>query len=420
MSSFIKKDILVFWRDRKEILMALLLPIILIVILNFAFSGLFKDDEEAIHIDIALLVADDEKVGKEQFEHAVKETELSPTEKEKVLDEAANLNPVGLIHDFLINPEIQDWITIKEISEQEATKQVNNGDLDAIIRIPEGFTYEVLSVVLLDERPNHIPVNILAKDPSTEVGALQDIVHNFVHSLNVQFALGSTGETVYAEPVLPQGGREVVEGIDTYSISQYFTIAISTLFALFLAQTVALKTVTEKRERVVNRILLTNSNPINFLLGKTVSTFILVCIQMVITFTAVQLLLSVFPGKTLEFWVGLVVIMIAFSLTVAGLSSLFTSIVLHLSDSNTASGLFTLIIMGLGVLGGSFFPLEGLPNVFQKIGEWTPNGLTQTTAIKWIQFSDMSDLFFPLTVLTAISIVCFAISMSIFPNRGRI
>lgn len=420
MSSFIKKDILVFWRDRKEILMALLLPIILIVILNFAFSGLFKDDEEAIHIDIALLVADDEKVGKEQFEHAVKETELSPTEKEKVLDEAANLNPIGLIHDFLINPEIQDWITIKEISEQGATKQVNNGDLDAIIRIPEGFTYEVLSVVLLDERPNHIPVNILAKDPSTEVGALQDIVHNFVHSLNVQFALGSTGETVYAEPVLPQGGREVVEGIDTYSISQYFTIAISTLFALFLAQTVALKTVTEKRERVVNRILLTNSNPINFLLGKTVSTFILVCIQMVITFTAVQLLLSVFPGKTLDFWVGLVVIMIAFSLTVAGLSSLFTSIVLHLSDSNTASGLFTLIIMGLGVLGGSFFPLEGLPNVFQKIGEWTPNGLTQTTAIKWIQFSDMSDLFFPLTVLTAISIVCFAISMSIFPNRGRI
>lgn len=192
------------------------------------------------------------------------------------------------------------------------------------------------------------------------------------------------------------------------------------MFALFLAQTVALKTVTEKRERVVNRILLTNSNPINFLLGKTVSTFILVCIQMVITFTAVQLLLSVFPGKTLEFWVGLVVIMIAFSLTVAGLSSLFTSIVLHLSDSNTASGLFTLIIMGLGVLGGSFFPLEGLPNVFQKIGEWTPNGLTQTTAIKWIQFSDMSDLFFPLTVLTAISIVCFAISISIFPNRGRI
>lgn len=211
MSSFIKKDILVFWRDRKEILMALLLPIILIVILNFAFSGLFKDDEEAIHIDIALLVADDEKVGKEQFEHAVKETELSPTEKEKVLDEAANLNPVGLIHDFLINPEIQDWITIKEISEQEATKQVNNGDLDAIIRIPEGFTYEVLSVVLLDERPNHIPVNILAKDPSTEVGALQDIVHNFVHSLNVQFALGSTGETVYAEPVLPQGEEKLLK-----------------------------------------------------------------------------------------------------------------------------------------------------------------------------------------------------------------
>lgn len=419
MGSFIKKDLLIFWRDRKEILMALLLPIILIVILNFAFSGLFNDEEDAIHIDIALLIADDEKMGKEQFENAVKEKNLSSSEEKKLLAVATDLNPVRMIHDFFKNPDNQKWVTVKEISEQEATKKVENGDLDAMIKIPKGFTYGVLSSVLLGEPSNNTPFKILAKEQSTEVGTLQDIVNNFVNSLNMQFALGSKGEYVSTEPVLPQGGKEVVEGIDTYTISQYFTIAIGTLFALFLAQTVALKTVTEKRERVFNRIILTNSNPIKFLLGKTVSTFILVVVQMLITFISVQLLLSVFPGKTIEFWMGLGVIILAFSLTVAGLSALFTSISLHLSDSNTASGLFTLIIMGLGVFGGSFFPLEGLPQIFQEIGEWTPNGRTQTTIIEWIQFSIMSDLAFPLIVLFATFIVSFVISISIFPKRGR-
>lgn len=418
MGSFIKKDLLVFWRDRKEILMAVLLPIVLCVILNFAYSGLFNKDEEAIHIDIALLMADDEKMGKEQFENAVQEKDLSAIEKERMLAEASKLKPVELIHGFLRNPEIKEWVSIKELSESEAEKQVKNGNLDAIIKIPEGFTYDILSnVILLDEQFN-MPVQIIAKEQSNELGMLQEIVNNFVNSLNMQFALGNKEELVSAEPLLPQGGREVVEGIDTYTISQYFTIAIGTMFSLFLAQTVALKTVTEKRERVFNRILLTNSNPINFLLGKTVATFILVCLQMSIIFIAVQLLLNVFPGKTVDFWMGLVVIMLAFSLTVAGLSALFTSITLHLNDSNAASGLFTLIIIGLGVVGGSFFPLDGLPKIMQKIGEWTPNGLAQTAIIEWIQYSNMSDLFFPLIVLISTFVVCFVIGMSIFPRRG--
>lgn len=419
MGAFIKKDLLVFWRDRKEILMALLLPILIIVILNVAFSGLFKD-EKAMQIDISVVQEDDVKKGKEQFAAAVEAKGLSPEEKSAVLAGADQLDPVKLIHDFLNSSDLKEWVTVKDFSEQEAAEQVENGELDAIIKIPEGFTFESLSGVLLGETSQG-SVTILAEEESAEVSTLQEVVHTFINTVNTQFALGSQGEAT-AEPILPQGGKEVVkgdDGSDAYTISQYFTIAIGTLFALFMAQTVSLKTMTEKREQVFNRILLTNSHPLSFLIGKTVSAFILAILQFAITLTVVQLVLNVFPDKSFTFWAGLMVVLIAFALTVGGLSALFTALTLHLSDTNAASGISTLVIMGFGVLGGSFFPLEGLPDPIQKIGEWTPNGLTQTALIEWVQYSHFNDLLFPITFLLGVFIICFAISVSIFPKRGR-
>ncbi|EOR22415.1 ABC transporter permease [Cytobacillus oceanisediminis] len=419
MGSFIKKDLLVFWRDRKEMLMTLLLPIIIIVVLNYAFAGIFNDDKEATKLDIAFVQVDDEEKGFVQFKEKIQQLGLSQAEKETMLEHVENLSPITLIRNFINNPDVKEWVNAKELTWEEATDQVESGELDAIIRVPEGFTYEVLSTVMLGDKST-TALTIHAAKQSTEVTTLQNIVNEFVNSLNMNFALGREGTLSAAEPILPQGGREVVEGIDTYTISQYFIIAIGTLFGLFLAQSVALKTVTEKRERVFNRILLTNSNPMHFLLGKTVSTFILAWLQLMITITVTQLLLNIFPDKSVSFWFGMVLVFTSFSLMVAGLSAIFTSITLNLKDSNAVSGLTTLIIMSLGVLGGSFFPLEGFPELLQRIGEWTPNGLTMIAMIEYIQFSQFSDLLLPIVVLVAMSVVCFVIGMFMFPKRGRV
>lgn len=400
-------------------LMTLLLPIIIIVVLNYAFAGIFNDDKEATKLDIAFVQVDDEEKGLVQFKEKVQQLGLSQAEQETMLEHVENLSPITLIRNFINNPDVKEWVNAKELTWEEATDQVENGELDAIIRVPEGFTYEVLSTVILGDKST-TALTIHAEKQSTEVTTLQNIVNEFVNSLNMNFALGREGTLLAAEPILPQGGREVVEGIDTYTISQYFIVAIGTLFGLFLAQSVALKTVTEKRERVFNRILLTNSNPMHFLLGKTVSTFILTWLQLMITITVTQLLLNIFPDKSVSFWFGMVLVFTSFSLMVAGLSAIFTSITLNLKDSNAVSGLTTLIIMSLGILGGSFFPLEGFPELLQRIGEWTPNGLTMTAMIEYIQFSQFSDLLLPIMVLVTMSVVCFVIGMFMFPKRGRV
>lgn len=420
MSSFFKKDLLVFWRDRKEILLAVFLPIILIVILNTVFSGLFSSDAESIQIDLGMVLEDDETAGLEQFAKKVEGLDIAPEEKQRILEQAMQIGVNQQLTGFFKHPELTEWVTVQEVTEEEAQKLVESEELDAYIKIPNGFTDTVLSSSMLGIE-SKLGVTIHAKEQSTELSTIEDVVHQFINTVNMQIALGQTGELNQAtQPELPQGGKELVADVDSYTFSQYFTIGISTLCALFIAQTVALKTITEKRERVFNRIILSNSRPFHYLMGKVLSTFCLAWIQMMMTYMMIQLLLDVFPDKTATFWIGLFLMISLFSLAVAGLSGVFTSIALNIKDTNNAAGIFTMVIMTLGALGGSFFPLQALPGFIQKIGEWTPSGVTQIALIQFIQYEKLQDLVIPLSLLFAFFVLCLLIALYTFPRRGRI
>jgi len=416
MRSFLRKDLLIYWRDRKEVLISLLAPIVLIIILNFAFSGMFGEGAVDLDMNVGIVLEDDEALGLQQFEQRISEMDLP--EKEFLIEQAALLSPVGLIEGLFNNPELSEWITTEQLSEKDAKKRVANGELDALIKVPAKFTHDVLSQVLLSE-PAETALILQVEEHSTESNVLQNIIDNYMDTLNFQFALNSVTDGEVLEPILPQGGSEVVEGVEEYNITQYFTIAMSSLFALFLASAVAMKTTTEKRERVFNRILLTNHNPFSYLLGKTISAFCLAWLQLVIVFTVSQLLLDVFPEKSLAFWLGILLIISFFSLTIAGLSALFTTLVLNMNNSEAASGLFNIIIMSLAAVGGNFFPIQAFPDWLQKIGGWTPNGLSLSVIMEWAQFGDPVALVMPMIKLFCFFIGCLIIGMFLFPRRGR-
>lgn len=397
--------------------MAVFLPLILIVILNVTYANVFTDQSESVHIDLGMVQEDVGVI--EQFEAKVVSLDLPLAEKQRMVDHAKQLDLNQQIASFFKNPDLAEWVTVQELKEEEAKQLVEKGELDAYVKIPEGFTDTVLSSSMLGIQ-SEAGLTIHAKEQSTELSALEDVIHQFITTINMQFALGQTGVLDQAtEPVLPQGGKELVEDVAGYTLPQYFTIGISTLCALFIAQTIAVKTVTEKRERVFNRIILSNRHPFHYLMGKILSSFCLAWIQLMLTYVSIQLLLDVFPHQSVSFWIGISLMISFFALTVAGLSAVFTSIALNLKDTDGASGVFTLIIMTFGALGGSFFPLQELPMFIQKIGEWIPNGITQTALIQFIQYTSLKDLILPLSLLFGFFIVCLAIAVCIFPRRGR-
>jgi ABC-2 type transport system permease protein len=419
MISFFKKDLLVFWRDRKEVLIALLAPILIIIVLNFAFSGITFDDAGDLDINAGLVLEDDEAAGLEQFEETLQGMDLPEMEIEAMMEQAHALSPSGIMVSMFDEPEIRDWIHTRELREGEAKDQVENGDLDAIVKIPEGFTYDILSQVILDQ-PANTSIHLQIEDHSIETNILSDMIDNYMETFNFQFALGAVTEGQTEDAVLPEGGREVInENAVEIDIAQYFTAAMSTLFALFIASTVAAKTETEKRERVFNRILLTNSRPFSYLMGKIISSFCLAWLQLMLVFFATDLLLGVFPDKSAEFWLGLIVIVTFFSLVVAGLSAILTSLMLRLKNVNAAQGLSTMFIMLIAALGGNFFPLEGSPEWLQAFSEWMPTGITISLFTELLQNGDTISFAVPLMKQSGFFIGFLLIGILLFPERGR-
>lgn len=419
MISFIKKDLLVFWRDRKEVLISLLAPILILIVLNVAFSGISFDDAGEMDLSFGLVLEDDEAAGLQQFEETLLEMDLPEMEIDAMLEQAKTLSPSGVMVSLFKDPELNSWIHTIEMNEEEAKKQVENGELVAIIKIPEGFTYDVLRQVMLNQ-PADTAIRFQIEEHSLETDILAGVIDNYMETLNFQFALGAVTEGEVSEPALPQGGREVItENAVEIDLAQYYTIAMSSLFALFIAATVAAKTATEKRERVFNRILLTNSHPFSYLMGKVISTFCMAWIQLMLVFVATDLMLGIFPEKSTEFWLGIIVIVTFFSLTIAGLSAIFTSLTLRMNNINTANGLFTMVVMVLAALGGNFFSLEQFPGWVQALSQWTPTGVTINLFTEFLQSGNAISFVVPLMKQFGFFIGFLVIGILVFPERGR-
>ncbi|WP_062049009.1 ABC transporter permease [Bacillus sp. JCM 19034] len=420
MWSFIKKDLLLFWRDRKELVTILTLPIVLVLILNFAFSGMFgSDGEERLDLQLAIVNEDDEIEGLAMLEEKLMaEVSFGEDEVMPFVEYASYVRPVSLLFDYLNSDEMSEWLTVHKMQEAEAVAKVEEGELDGILVIPNGFTVDSLYAVFVGE-PSTTSLIYKMERETNNSGAIYQIVQGFIEHMNYEFALQEIGESQAAEVFLPEGGFEAVGAGERFTVAQYFTIAMGVLFSLFVAVTVATKTGEELRQQVFNRILLTNSHPLRFLLGKIASTICLVWLQIMFVFLLSHLILDVFPDRTISFWFGVAGIVMLLSLAISGLAALFTSISLRVKDLNAASGIFMIVLLLFGMSGGNFVPIYILPNWLQEIGEWTPNGQSLVILTEWVQYEQFSTIITPSLLLIGHFLLFTTVAIALYPKRGR-
>ncbi|MCK0471674.1 ABC transporter permease [Halalkalibacter sp. APA_J-10(15)] len=419
MWSFIKKDLLLFWRDRKELVTILTLPIVLVLVMNFAFSGMFgSDDEEQLDLQLAIVNEDDEREGLDILEGKLMAVSSSEDDVMQFVEYASHLRPASLLFDYFNSDELSEWLTVHELQESEAVAKVEEGDLDGILVIPDGFTVDSLYAVFVGE-PSTTSLIYKMERETINSSTIYQIVQGFIEHMNNEFALQEIGGAAEAEILLPEGGFEAVGAGERFTVSQYFTIAMGILFSLFVAVTVATKTGEELRQQVINRILLTNSHPLQFLLGKIASTFCLVWLQIMFVFVLSHFILDVFPDRTIAFWFGVVGIVMVLSLAIAGLAAMFTSISLRVKDLNAASGIFMIVLLLFGMSGGNFVPVFILPNWLQELGEWTPNGQSLVILTEWVQFEQFSTILTPSLLLIGHFLLFTTIALALYPKRGK-
>ncbi|MCR1288893.1 ABC transporter permease [Shouchella clausii] len=419
MRSYIKKDLLTFWRDRKELITVLVLPILLVVVLNFAFSGLLGKDEDAIDLRLAIVNQDDETEASAQLkEKLLHDASFSEQEAQDLVHRTNEVRPVQILVDYFESDELKEWVTVYEIEESEAVKKVGEGEIDGFLLIPDGFTADSLYAAVTGESPT-TKLTFKRDKETGDTSALYNIIHGFMDHLNYHFALETLSGATEVEVKLPEGGLEQEEAAENFSLTQYFTITMAILFALFTAMTVATKTGHEMRQQVFNRILIAHQNRLLFLVGKTVSTFCLAWLQIMLVFTLAHFILGVFPERTANFWLGLLGIVTSVSFAIAGLAAIFTTILLKMKKVEAANGLFMLVIILFGVVGGNFVPIYILPDWLQQIGEWTPNGLALVMFTDWIRFEQGTSLVGPSVLLIIFFVLCSIAGLAFYPKRGE-
>ncbi len=420
MLSFFKKDFLVYWRDRKEISISLITPLVLIAVLGFALPSWIENPSKSIKVKAAVVQLDDEESGLRQFRDSLAARSLQDERMQAIDGQRGNM-PISLFLQLFEEEQVKEIVRMERMEADEAHRQLRDKQVDAVVTIPEGYTFSALNKMLLGKGEG-AELRIAAEDWTMPVDVLNSIVDGFVRTMNFQSAIQSQlgAEAVAAADTVGEiGGRETIPGVETVTSFQYFTLAIGILFALFVSVTTATKAATEKRERTFQRILLTGAHPFRYLSGKLSSTLCLSLILIAFVVISAHFIFGVFPGRSFGFWAGMTAVLFALMLCVGAMAALFTSLVFRLNDSE-ANGISFLFILIAGSIGGSFVPVFALPDWLRLAGEWTPNGLALSALLQWLQTETAADLTVPLIRLAVFAAVTIGLAIWCFPRRGRI
>jgi ABC-2 type transport system permease protein len=424
MGTFLKKDILVLIRDRSELIVLLAMPFILLTILGFALRGLLGGDMEALHMNVAIVQNDHEEEGIAQFIEDLKASGLPDEAVETLGATAVEVSPIPMLHQMFSSEEVKEIIEITELSEAAAKQQLKEGSVDAIIAIPNNFTYRILNKIIINQDSGS-ELEITVNEYSMKTNVLEHLMESFLDTLNFETAVaqaaGESGaaEISEAEP-FEVGGVETITAKEPISSFQYYTIGMAVMFVLFVGSTISSKAFVEKKQHVFHRIMLSGTSPMAYLSGKAIAATVISFLQLVILFSLSSLLFQSFSFESVEFWAGMGLISLLLSLCVGGFAALLTALSTKWDTDSVsyvfAGGLVTI----LAFAGGSFFPTTGMPEIVSEIGNWTPNGAALTAYLQWMQGLGMVAVWPLLLRIIIITFVLLALSVLVFPKRRSV
>lgn len=411
---FIKKDLLVMIRNRQELLVLLLMPIVLIAILGFALGGIPKGDSTKIHAKVAIINNDNEKEDFQQFKKDIENAGLPIEAKTSMMTGAQNLLPVTILtEDVFGSEELKKYFEVEIIEPDQAEKVKKDDDYAAIIEIPEKFTYHLLSNVFLD-RSTDLSLQLYKNEGKQGTSNLvEDIIRQFQKQLTTMTIVGKNG--VQLDTATITGKIKTVSKKEPINSLQYYTVGMSVMFIMYVASNISSFAYREKQLHVFNRIILSNTSSWSYFIGIFFSAMLIAFIQQLILYGVSAVIFHVYWGDLAAF----LVLNVSLSFAIGGVAAVLTAINYRI-DSESASSFFSSIIVTLfSLLGGSFTPLAEVSPIIEFIGNLTPNGAGMTALLKVLQGSGISGIFEHVLYLIIFGIALLSVAAFSFPKRGE-
>jgi len=315
----------------------------------------------------------------------------------------------GLIAGAYSQGQLGELISVEQVSLEEGTERINAGEASGFLIIPEGFTE-----AFLDDEPVTLT---LKTNPAQTIlpGIIQDVTEILLDlGFYAQAMFGPEIEQIrnadsIAVPddvFVADVAVQIQDKIDTISphlfppafdvqivepppaeprpdIALLFMPGIVLMALLFSAQGLSGDYWKERESGTLRRLVSTPGLLSRFVYGKAL---------------AATVIIAALGGTTLALgflyhglaWSKFVPSLIWVSISGVGLFAWFAALQMLFPNQKAASLLTSILLFPLMMMGGSFFPLDVLPDWIAAIGRLSPNGfvvdrLTRelTTAADW-------------------------------------
>ncbi|OPJ56794.1 ABC transporter permease [Alkalithermobacter paradoxus] len=420
------KDLKVLISDRKALGILILMPIILTTILSYALKGAFTNTPKS-RVEIAIVKNYDrqEQINKLGNESINGDEIVKQLDVEKIF-----------IDEFLGSEEIQKIIQYRVVDEKEGMNLLKNREISSVVILKEDFIYD-MTINLLTTSTNKVKIDIVA-DPDKYISRqiVEQIINGFCDTMSSIIIGKNVLEKVMTEEgiqyqyignVIEEINKSILDtkvdinytntkGKDPITSSDYYSVAMATMFILFAAGYGSKMLLEEKDNITYQRMMISGISKWKVVVGKFIALFLIALGQISILIIYSTITLKVNWGNL--YLVTIISLCSVFS--IAGLGTMIAAITYRVGNYKMANAFESVIIQIMALLGGSFFPIDILPSFIQRFSILSLNGLALKSYLSVISGYGMKDIATNIITLIVIGIIftCIAVYVLVIEGRG--
>ncbi len=365
------KDLKIFFKDRGHVVLIFLQPLMFIILMSYALSGVFHSGEDrpirllAVNEDLGKQAASVLRQLDEMKSFQVEQTwEGQPITREK----AERLIVEGKRSMALIFPS--DFSSILEQSpasrEPQRTKilvivdpTTSSQFVEPILGTLQGLLERTTYTAMMPKGIDYLFERLAPQTPAEEQKAFKSRAEETMSG----GLIGSRQPLVTVERTVPPGMR-VQKFPDTFQQN----VPGYTIYGIFwIVSLLATSVLQEKREGTFRRLLTAPLGRTVMLTGKLVPYYIINLIQLLLMIGVSSLLFGMNLGNSP---LGLVAVSLAAAATSTGLGIMVAALA---RTEAQVGGLTVLLLLSLSALGGCFIPRFVMPQWLRMVGLITPH-----------------------------------------------
>jgi len=401
--TILKKDLKLFFSDKKAVLLSFLIPIVLISLFAFAFGGTGNNSTKTKAIE--LLISDndnstDSKMLVSKLE-SIQEIVLIP----KGLEEATNLVKKGkYVGVLILKNGFQDSINA-------GTKLPMELKYDAVRQIEMGMLQSTLIqnlMAAIGEKHMKVKMNSYFDENFAGITTtVRDQIFNDMAFGKAGVGLASPSEiglkmTSVVKEEHKKGNLGLIQAVAGTAI----------MMLLFSIAGIGGGLLDEKDAGTLKRLMYAPMKSTDILFGKMVAALILAILQLTVMFVFSWLVfgLPIFKDIT-----ALILMILSTAFAVSSFGMFLVAIA---KTRQQLQGLSTIVILVMSAIGGSMVPLFVMPVIMQKIALVSVNywGIQGFYDIFWRNLS-LIEILPKMGVLVGIGLIMSLISIQLFKKN---